>query len=127
MTAEALVCRQFLGLSRSNPASDEAGNFILTQLPGQGQPNLYYWYYATLGMFQLQGDHWRRWNNALTATLVARQRNEDELAGSWDPDDVWGGHGGRVYTTAMGALCLEVYYRFLPLYVKASGLEDGGK
>jgi hypothetical protein len=127
MTAEALVCRQFLGLGRSNPASDEAGNFILTQLPGQGQPNLYYWYYATLGMFQLQGERWRRWNNALTATLVARQRNEDELAGSWDPDDVWGGHGGRVYTTAMGALCLEVYYRFLPLYVKASGLEDGGK
>ena len=127
MTAEALVCRQFLGLARSNPASDEAGNFVLTQLPGQGEPNLYYWYYATLGMFQLQGEHWRRWNNALTVTLVARQRTEDELAGSWDPDDVWGGHGGRVYTTAMGALCLEVYYRFLPLYVKASALDEDGK
>lgn len=127
MTAEALVCRQFLGLARSNPASDEAGNFVLTQLPGQGEANLYYWYYATLGMFQLQGEHWRRWNNALTATLVARQRTEDELAGSWDPDDVWGGHGGRVYTTAMGALCLEVYYRFLPLYVKASALDGGDK
>jgi len=127
MTAEALVCRQFLGLARSNPASDEAGNFVLTQVPGQGEANHYYWYYATLGMFQLQGEHWRRWNNALTATLVARQRTEDSLAGSWDPDDVWGGHGGRVYTTAMGALCLEVYYRFLPLYVKASALEDSDK
>lgn len=125
MTAEALVCRQFLGLARSNPASDEAGNFILTQLPGRGQPNFYYWYYATLGMFQLQGDHWRRWNDALAGTLVARQQTEGSLAGSWDDDDVWGGHGGRVYTTAMGALCLEVYYRFLPLYVRASALDDG--
>lgn len=125
MTAEALVCRQFLGLARSNPASDEAGNFILTQMPGRGQPNFYYWYYATLGMFQLQGEHWRRWNDALAGTLVARQQTEGSLAGSWDDDDVWGGHGGRVYTTAMGALCLEVYYRFLPLYVRATGLEDG--
>ena len=127
MTAEALVCRQFLGLARSNPASDEAGNFILTQMPGQGQPNLYYWYYATLGMFQLQGEHWRRWNDALAGTLVARQQTSGSLAGSWDDDDVWGGHGGRVYTTAMGALCLEVYYRFLPLYVKAAALDEDGK
>ena len=29
---------------------------------------------------------------------------------------VWASYGGRVYTTAMSALCLEVYYRHLPLY-----------
>ena len=34
--------------------------------------------------------------------------------GSWDPaQDTWGDSGGRVYTTAMGALCLEVYYRYM--------------
>ena len=38
------------------------------------------------------------------------------MAGSWTPDGVWGGYGGRVYSTAMAALCLEVYYRYLPLY-----------
>ncbi|MGH7135900.1 MAG: squalene--hopene cyclase, partial [Pirellulales bacterium] len=120
MTAEALVCRQFLGLARSHPASDEAGNYIATALPGRGQSNFYYWYYATLAMFQLQGEHWERWKNALEPTLIASQRSEGELAGSWDPDAVWGGHGGRVYSTALGALCLEVYYRFLPLYVQAA-------
>ena len=120
MTAEALVCRQFLGLPRSHPASDEAGNYIATALPGRGQSNFYYWYYATLGMFQLQGEHWQRWKNALEPTLIASQRTEGDLAGSWDPDPIWGGHGGRVYSTALGALCLEVYYRFLPLYVQAS-------
>ena len=34
MTAEALVCRQFLGLSPSHPACDEAGDFLLGELPG---------------------------------------------------------------------------------------------
>ena len=32
--------------------------------------------------------------------------------GSWDPDCAWGGVGGRVYSTAMVALCLEVYHRY---------------
>ena len=59
MTAEALVCRQFLGMSRQNLAAEEAGNYLLEELPGMAQPNLYYWYYATLGMYQLQGTHWR--------------------------------------------------------------------
>ncbi|HEV3449342.1 MAG TPA: hypothetical protein VG099_32200, partial [Gemmataceae bacterium] len=120
MTAEALVCRQFLGLQRGDPACDEAGNFIAADLPGRGSANFYYWYYATLGMFQLQGKHWERWKNALEPTLIATQRTEGTLSGSWDPDPLWGGHGGRVYSTAMGALCLEVYYRFLPLYVQAA-------
>ena len=36
-----------------------------------------------------------------------------EHAGSWDPRGArWAGEGGRVYTTALGALCLEVYYRY---------------
>lgn len=123
MTAEALVCRQFLGIARSHPACDEAGNYIAASLPGKGASNFYYWYYATLAMFQLQGDHWRRWNNALEATLIRSQRGEGDFAGSWDPDPLWGGHGGRVYSTALGALCLEVYYRFLPLYVQSSQAE----
>ncbi|HEX7447736.1 MAG TPA: prenyltransferase/squalene oxidase repeat-containing protein [Pirellulales bacterium] len=116
MTAEALVCRQFLGLSRNHPDSNKAGDFVLGEMPGTGRANFYYWYYATLGMFQLQGKYWQQWKDALEPALISRQRGDGELAGSWDPDDVWGSHGGRVYTTALGALCLEVYYRYLPLY-----------
>jgi hypothetical protein len=116
MTAEALVCRQFLGMTRDNPAANEAGDYLLGALPGGDQVNLYYWYYGTLGMYQLQGEHWRQWNEALQKTLVERQVTTGDRAGSWDPDCIWAGYGGRVYSTAMAALCLEVYYRYLPLY-----------
>ncbi|HZZ29935.1 MAG TPA: hypothetical protein VFE46_18205 [Pirellulales bacterium] len=116
MTAEALVCRQFLGMARDNPASDEAGQYLLSDLPRPDRINLYYWYYGTLGMYQLQGDAWKQWNEALQNTLIGKQRTDGDLAGSWDPECIWGGYGGRVYSTALSALCLEVYYRYLPLY-----------
>lgn len=120
MTAEAIVCWQLLGMPREHPAGREAGDFLLGELPGHATPNVYYWYYATLAMYQLGGTHWTRWNDALRSTLVSTQRPDGPLAGSWDPDPVWGGYGGRVYSTSLSALCLEVYYRFLPLYRQAA-------
>jgi hypothetical protein len=119
MTAEALVCRQFLGMARDNPASDEAAEYLLSDAPRPDRINLYYWYYGTLGMYQLQGDGWQCWNTALQSVLVDRQRTDGDLAGSWDPECIWGGYGGRVYSTAVSSLCLEVYYRYLPLYQAA--------
>jgi hypothetical protein len=116
MTAEALVARQFLGLERNHPAAKEAADYLLAELPSSEQINLYYWYYGTLAMYQLQGDPWRRWNDALQKTLIDRQQTAGQFAGSWDPDCIWAGYGGRVYSTAMATLCLEVYYRYLPLY-----------
>ena len=127
MTAEALVCWQFLGLAREHPACNEAGDYLAGELPGDGTYNLYYWYYGTLGMYQLQGAYWQRWNDVLRANLVDRQVKEGSEAGSWDTNDLWGGHGGRVYTTAMAALALEVYYRFLPLYAGVSVDGDRAK
>lgn len=120
MTAEALVCRQFLGLPLDDPAADEAAAFLVEELPSAEHTNVYYWYYATLALFRLQGEPWRQWNEALQTALISQQRNEGDLAGSWDPDPVWGGYGGRVYSTALSALCLEVYYRYLPLHLEAA-------
>ena len=116
MTAEALLCRQLLGLPAGHPAAREAGDYLLGEIPGEGQTNLYYWYYATLAMHSLQGTHWEVWNRGMRNTLVASQEQAGPLAGSWDPDGVWGAYGGRVYNTALAALCLEVYYRYLPIY-----------
>ena len=119
MTAEGLACRIFLG-EDNRLATTEAASFLMHELPGDGQINLYYWYYATLSLHQLQDENWQLWNAALQQRLLRGQRVEGPHSGSWDPDTVWGGFGGRVYSTAMAALCLEVYYRYLPLYGKVS-------
>jgi len=122
MTAEALVCREFLNLSLAG-SGDEARDFLLTALPGQGQANFYYWYYGTLAMFRLQGPRWVKWNEAVSSALTQSQATAGDRAGSWEPDPLWGGYGGRVYSTSLGALCLEVYYRYLPLYSATAGRE----
>ncbi|HEY4313734.1 MAG TPA: hypothetical protein VGN12_30105 [Pirellulales bacterium] len=120
MTAEALVCREFLDLLVAG-AGDEARDFLLGQLPGQGTPNFYYWYYGTLAMFRMQGPRWVKWNEAVSTALVNSQSTSGDASGSWDPDPLWGGYGGRVFSTSLGALCLEVYYRYLPLYNTGGG------
>lgn len=116
MTAEALVCRYFLQAENAQAALDESAAYVIEEKPGDGQSNFYYWYYGTLAIFQRQGSEWPAWNAALQRQLLHSQRFDGERRGSWDPDPLWGGYGGRVYSTAMGALCLEVYYRYLPLY-----------
>ena len=126
MTAEALVCREFLGRALAD-SSDEAAEYLLSALPGQGQANFYYWYYGTLAMFQLQGDRWTKWNDALANVLTHTQRGDGDAAGSWEPDALWGGYGGRVFSTSLGALCLEVYYRYLPVYTLTAGREKSAK
>ncbi len=118
MTAEALFCR--ILLDDSPPAlAREALRFVAQEPPGVGPDNHYYWYYGTLAQFQTQSDSWRTWNEALQRQLLARQLAAGPLRGSWDPDPVWGTHGGRVFSTALCALSLEVYYRYLPLYQTA--------
>ena len=120
MTAEALFCRQLLASPTGSPAEvaalDEAARSIATQPPSTGQMNLYYWYYATLALHQSQNQTpaarkaWQEWNRSLVDTLLATQQSD----GSWPYTTVWGGYGGRVYTTSLAALCLEVYYRYTP-------------
>lgn len=107
MTAEALATRLLLGESVPAVEIREAEDYMLRQPPGIGRDNYYYWYYASIALHQLQDDAWRSWNAAMKSHLLARQSS----GGSWPTDSEWGGYGGRVYTTAMAALCLEVYYR----------------
>jgi hypothetical protein len=124
MTAEALVCRMFMNIENSREAILEGTAYVQEELPSRKATNFYYWYYGTLAMFQRQGPDWQRWNEALQSELLSLQRLDGERAGSWDPDPVWGGYGGRVYNTAMGALCLEVYYRYLPLYIETAAAAE---
>ncbi|HUG89974.1 MAG TPA: prenyltransferase/squalene oxidase repeat-containing protein [Planctomycetaceae bacterium] len=116
MTAEALFCKQMLGLPREHRQSTEAVEYLLRHIPRRSEWNEYYWYYGTMAAYHYGGGGWRQWNEPLRELLVAEQRRTGEHIGSWDPVGPWGQYGGRVYSTAVATLCLEVYYRFLPLY-----------
>jgi len=115
MTAVGAVSRLFLGVERNDPLVTGAAHNLVENLPDWdgGNVNFYYWYYGTLAMFQVGGDGWKAWNPAMRDMLEERQRQgAPDVDGSWDPVGAWCGRGGRVYSTAMGALCLEVYWRY---------------
>ncbi len=121
MTAEALFCKQVLGIKRNNVQSTTAVAYLMEHMPKQSEQNLYYWYYGTLAMFQYGGEPWDDWNRRVRETLVATQRSDGHATGSWDPRPPWGDYGGRIYSTVLSTLCLEVYYRFLPMYRQSEG------
>ncbi len=127
MTAEGLFIQLMLGRPREEPRMQQSVAFILDHLPDwDDQPNTYYWYYATLAMFHHQGEPWHRWNAPLTEELLAHQRTRGRPAGSWDPKGEWAHVGGRVYQTALCTLMLEVYYRYLPLFMREMPAEAIG-
>jgi len=122
MTAEGLLCRQYLGWRRNDPRLIE-GVAFLTQpqnLIDYDNPNVYYWYYATQVCHHMEGDAWRKWNERMRQAVPAHQVKSGPEAGSWDPlkprPDAWAEHGGRLYVTCLSIYMLEVYYRHLPLY-----------
>jgi hypothetical protein len=72
-----------------------------------------HWYYGALAAFQRGGPTWNAWNARLRDTLLGTQvRDDTDARGSWPVMGATGRHGGRVVTTALCALCLEVYYRY---------------
>ncbi len=117
MTSVGAVSRLFMGWKKNDPLIIGAAHELASNLPrwdgNSGGVNFYYWYYGTLAMFQVGGDFWKSWNVSMRDMLVEHQRRgAPDVDGSWNPVGAWCGRGGRVFSTAMGALCLEVYYRY---------------
>ena len=65
-------------------------------------------------MYQSGGENWNRWNDAIRDAVVANQTKGSACdRGSWNPRGAFhGDQGGRIYSTALATLMLEVYYRF---------------
>jgi hypothetical protein len=118
LTAVAVLARIFCGAKQGDEMVAKGAELCARSLPtwdeAAGTIDYYYWYYGTLAMFQVGGDKWKRWNDALTTSVVAHQRMDptDDRRGSWDPLDPWSAEGGRVYSTALNVLNLEVTYRY---------------
>ena len=119
MTAAGVLVRVFSGKTAEEDKMISAGAALMAEKlpkwdPDTGVIDFYYWYYGTLAMFQVGGPGWDKWNDSIKKEIVDHQRtnkDEDEY-GSWDPIDAWSDAGGRIYSTAMNCLCMEVYYRY---------------
>jgi hypothetical protein len=117
MTAEALLCRQYLGWDHDDPRLRTGVEYLLQDPVDYDDENVYYWYYATQVLHHMGGDDWDAWNNVMRELVPRRQVKDGKERGSWDPGgDRWGHHGGRLYTTCLSLFMLEVYYRHLPIY-----------
>lgn len=124
MTAEGLLCRQYLGWSRDNKEMQIGIAAILRDHNFDlSQHNVYFWYYATQLLHHYGGSSWQIWNDRMRDDLPRSQIKTGREKGSWAPqEDVYGSNWGRFYTTCLSVYCLEVYYRHLPLY----GIDEGG-
>ncbi len=128
MSAEALLCRQYLGWLRDSPGMIRGANAVWDELKVSDDRNIYYWYYATQLLHNMQNKAWKQWNTKIRDGLVATQTTGNGCDhGSWSPvepvPDRWGSRAGRLFETSLSVLTLEVYYRFLPLYRTDTPLE----
>ena len=115
-----VLSRLFMGAPRTNSMLQRQ-SAIMTQennlptIDNKDKVDYYYWYYASLAIFQMGGSYWKKWEEPMIKCLTGSQRTKDEDAcvyGSWDAIDAWALPGGRVYSTAINCLTLEVYYRY---------------
>ena len=123
MTAEGLLCRQYLGWKRDDPRLVEGVQWLIQPenlIGREGRRDVYYWYYATQTLHHMEGEYWKRWNGVMRQVIPEQQVKTGREEGSWDPikprRDRWDQDGGRLFVTCLSIYMLEVYYRHLPIY-----------
>lgn len=116
-TAIGLLLRLFRNWPNSDPRILAGVAYLEKQ--GVSVHDIYRNYYATLLFFHIGGGAFDAWNPRMRESLVQSQSRSGHSAGSWYFDDKFGETGGRLYTTAMAAMTLEVYYRFSPIYLNS--------
>jgi len=132
MTAAALLCRMYLGINPKNLGLIKGVDYLKKYPPGV-TGNKYYEYYSTQVFHHMGGDAWDFWNKGPEGKTGIRDHYVNTMdqgvapkghqIGSWKPDPR-GGHandGGRIMSTGLTVLALEVYYRHLPLYRRDVG------
>jgi len=134
LTAEGLLCRQWLGWERDFPPHVEGIASLLQEQyrPAwtSGRRNVYEWYYIAQVLHNLGGADWKDWYLPTRDAIVKAQvtagsvRSPNDVRGSWHPTQPPGmGHeyaekAGRLYITAMCLLILETPTRHRPLYAE---------
>ncbi|MCA8944176.1 MAG: hypothetical protein KDB80_16545, partial [Planctomycetes bacterium] len=79
-------------------------------------------FYATIALYDLQSirggrEIWSRVERRLTKSVIMTQLHDGDWKGTWDPQGEFSEDGGRMCTTAVHMLILQVYYRYSALDV----------
>ncbi|MFH0887909.1 MAG: HEAT repeat domain-containing protein [Planctomycetota bacterium] len=114
ITSIGIICKMLLGWRNDSPILQKGAEIVLKDDSYQGETQDFYHIYQTsLAMFQMGGRYWENWNSQMTNFLGNAAVKEGCEHGSWSARiEKWS--KSRVYTTALGALSLEIYYRYLP-------------
>ena len=116
MVATGMFCRQLDLVAPTEPRMAESAELLKMRQINVRNPDYYYVYYGTLALYQHQGPVWTDWNERLKETLPLLQKKNGSEKGSWDNSAAHAAAGGRVVSTTLATLSLEVYYRLLPMY-----------
>ena len=116
-TAVGILSKMYLGGALEDASLELGAQFLAKQKPSK--TDMYFNYYSTLVLHHRQDPDWPQWNVELRDYLVNTQNKGDKHdSGSWYFADKHAKTAGRLYTTAMAVMTLEVYYRYMPLYDK---------
>jgi hypothetical protein len=126
-TAIGLLLRMIGGWPRDYRPLQKGAALLAAEQPKRS--NTYFNFYAAQVLHHLGGPLWEKWNPRMRDFLVATQESEGHEKGSWFVvGEAHSPQGGRLYTTAMSVMTLEVYYRYMPIYGEAFvGRDPGGQ
>jgi hypothetical protein len=114
-TAQALVCQAALG----KLVKGQLGVAGVEYLAGKDRPqhDAEYDFLVTLLLFHQSSDAWRKWNELQLKQVIGSQQKTGLQSGSWyDVQERQAKQRGQLYQTTMRVLCLEVYYRWMPIH-----------
>ncbi|MCA9079052.1 MAG: terpene cyclase/mutase family protein [Planctomycetaceae bacterium] len=137
MTAEGLLCRQWLGWEKNDPAMKRGVDFLVST---QNRPewlahrrNVYAWYYTAQTLHNLGGSRWEKWFAEVQHLILKHQATAGPTRGSWHPSRPPGAFqershdAGRLYLTVMCVLILETPHRHQPVYAEEPSPMSGGR
>ena len=82
MTAEGILCRQYLGWSQTDPRMEKALDRVLKEglVSFKNETDVYLWYYATQAMHHKEGRWWKAWNAVMRQEIPTHQVKTDPNA-----------------------------------------------
>jgi hypothetical protein len=120
--AAALLCRQYLGWGRRNPALVSGIAELNKAGPSRQLKDICYLYFATQVIHHVGSDNWNAWDEKRRDLLLSTQDQGTDpkhahQKGSWSPDgDHHCAQQGRLACTSLALLNLEIYHAHLPVY-----------